>query len=188
MRLTLKLMNGEILDQSVDTGVIVIGRSSKCTIHVPHEGMSRQHCQIEVVNGELFVTDLNSTNGVFIDGNRIPPNERIPYNTYLQLAFGAVMSVQIDLEEEAPALVQQRPSGKVQAVKEEITQQTIVKPRLQTIHKKKKDNKLAFWLTNVMVAGIILFFVFWFMDGKEENPEYYESADEIPSTDPNEKT
>lgn len=187
MHLTLKLINGEILHHSVDSDVIVIGRTSKCTIQVPHEGMSRQHCQIEVVNGELFVTDLNSTNGVFIDGNRIPASQRIPYNTYLQLAFGAVLSVQVDLEEQASVIAQKRPAAGIpQATKDEFTQQTVVKPSFQTIHHKKNDNKIAFWLTNVVVIGIILFFAFWFIDGKEENPEYYESADEIPSTDPNE--
>lgn len=99
MHLTLKLMNGEVLEETVDEPVITIGRSPKCTVVVPHEGMSRQHCQIENVNGEIFITDLGSTNGVLIDNERIEPHRRIPYQTFLTLSFGAVQSLILELED-----------------------------------------------------------------------------------------
>lgn len=189
MRLSIKLMNGELIEQSVDSDVIVIGRSSKCTVQIPHEGMSRQHCQLEVVNGEIFVTDLNSTNGVFIDNNRIEPNRRVPYNTFFQLSFGAVQNLQIDLEEPVKPILQQKAKP---LVKEDVKQHGTPRPRQNPLisnsnnNKKKKDNRVLFWILNALVAGVILFFVFWFMgENEEQNPEYYESADEIPTTDLN---
>lgn len=188
MRLTIKLMNGELIEQSVDSDVVVIGRSAKCTVQIPHEGMSRQHCQLEVVNGEIFVTDLNSTNGVFIDNNRIEPNQRVPYNTFFQLSFGAVQNLQIDLEELDSPQTQQKAKP---LIKEDVRQHATPRPRQNPFisnsnNNRKKDNKVVFWILNAIVAGVILFFVFWFLGGNEEqNPEYYESADEIPTTDPN---
>lgn len=92
-------MNGETIEQSIDKDNIVIGRSAKCDVVIPQDGMSRQHCQIELSNGELFITDLGSTNGVLIDGIRIEPHQKTPYQTFLTLSFGAVQSLQIELEE-----------------------------------------------------------------------------------------
>lgn len=99
MHLTLKLVNGEVIEESVESNVCIIGRSAKCTVVVPHDGMSRQHCQIDVVEGEYFITDLGSTNGVYIDGQRIEANQKTPYQTYLTLSFGAVQSLIIENEE-----------------------------------------------------------------------------------------
>lgn len=99
MHLTLKLVNGEVIEESVESSVCIIGRSAKCTVVVPHDGMSRQHCQIDVIDGEYFVTDLGSTNGVYIDGQRIEANQKTPYQTFLTLSFGAVQSLIIENEE-----------------------------------------------------------------------------------------
>lgn len=101
MHLYLKLVNGEEIEQTVETNVCVIGRSAKCDVVVPQEGMSRQHCQIELIDGEVFITDLGSTNGVLIDGVKIEAHKQIPYQTFLTLSFGAVQSCQIELEDPA---------------------------------------------------------------------------------------
>jgi pSer/pThr/pTyr-binding forkhead associated (FHA) protein len=34
-------------------------------------GVSRQHCQLERQSGSLFITDLNSTNGTYLNGTRL---------------------------------------------------------------------------------------------------------------------
>src|SRR5688500_8912127 len=98
MHIQAKLVNGEVIEQFVDSNICVIGRSSKCDVVIPHEGMSRQHCQIELVNGEYFVTDLGSTNGVLIDNLKIEPHQKIPYQTFLPLSFGAVQNLVIQEE------------------------------------------------------------------------------------------
>lgn len=40
-------------------------------------GVSREHARLEVKGGKLFLIDLNSTNGTYIDGERIQPMQ--PY-------------------------------------------------------------------------------------------------------------
>ena len=40
-----------------------------------NRGVSRVHCQLEFENGSIIVTDLGSTNGTFVGGIRLEPNE-----------------------------------------------------------------------------------------------------------------
>ena len=38
-------------------------------------GVSRQHCQLEFKDNQLIVTDLGSSNGTFVTGNRLLPHK-----------------------------------------------------------------------------------------------------------------
>jgi pSer/pThr/pTyr-binding forkhead associated (FHA) protein len=101
MHITVKLLDGEILEFPFEGKSATIGRSPRCEIVIPHDGVSRQHCRIDLENGEFFVTDLASTNGVMIDGNKILPNKKTVFQTFLPLSFGPVQSLTV--LEEAPA-------------------------------------------------------------------------------------
>jgi predicted component of type VI protein secretion system len=101
MRLFLTLFDGEKLEYPLKDGSFIIGRSNRSDLVIPHEGMSRQHCKIEVKGGEVFITDLGSINGVFIDGQRIPPNKSMPFFTYLNVSFGHVQSAHIEVDEDS---------------------------------------------------------------------------------------
>jgi hypothetical protein len=90
----------------------VIGRSQKCDVVIPVEGLSRQHCQIEVDDGTIFVTDLDSANGVYIDDLKIPANQKTRYHPTSKLTCGSVeivefsfidASLEIDLIHSSPS-------------------------------------------------------------------------------------
>ncbi len=49
----------------------VIGRSKDASIKVPQSQVSRQHCEIYEEDKLLVVEDLGSSNGTFIDGERV---------------------------------------------------------------------------------------------------------------------
>lgn len=56
----------------VDQDRFVIGRVSKmCDLAIIDVNVSRQHCAIERRDGEYFMFDLGSTNGVLLDGQRV---------------------------------------------------------------------------------------------------------------------
>jgi pSer/pThr/pTyr-binding forkhead associated (FHA) protein len=99
MLFTLKLISGEVVQHNLKSGVVTIGRSKNCTLVAPYEGISRHHCQIDFENGEIFVTDLASTNGVFIDGTRLEPNVKTHYQTYLTLSVGSIQSITIEFDD-----------------------------------------------------------------------------------------
>lgn len=116
MRLLLKLINGEEIKQVVDADECVIGRSSKSDVVVPHEGMSRSHCKIELINGEFYVTDLGSTNGVLLDGEKIPANEKVKYQTFFILSFGPVQSLTIIPDEGTNTRIQRKANESANAL------------------------------------------------------------------------
>lgn len=99
MQITVKLYSGQELAFVVNQSPFVIGRSPKCDVVVPEEGVSRHHCQIEVEESEIWITDLGSTNGVMIDGIKIEPNKKTKWLTYLTLSFGPVQSLQVSFDE-----------------------------------------------------------------------------------------
>lgn len=47
----------------------IIGRDPSCDITLPLEHLSRKHVSIEIINGQLFLKDLDSSNGTFVNGN-----------------------------------------------------------------------------------------------------------------------
>lgn len=100
MILNIVLITGEKLNVKVDKASCVIGRSAQADVVIPHEAISRKHCQIEYTNGELFVTDLGSINGVLLDGQKITPNKPVKFQTFFTLSFGAVQTLNVELEEE----------------------------------------------------------------------------------------
>ena len=63
--------------------ITVLGRGTDADIRVEDPGVSRKHCEI-VVGTPALVRDLNSTNGTFLDGQRI---------TESALADGAVVKI-----------------------------------------------------------------------------------------------
>ncbi len=48
-----------------------MGRTPPADVIVPGAGVSRAHCLVEISGDKLRVTDLNSTNGTYIDNKRV---------------------------------------------------------------------------------------------------------------------
>ena len=117
MKITLIENSQIILEQVVHKKSVIIGRSHNSDISVQHEHLSRKHCTIEEDNGEYFITDHTSSNGVHISGVRIPPETRTPFSSFLQLTFG-VIECQVSSETEpVPRASQVTTSGKIERPK-----------------------------------------------------------------------
>jgi len=83
------------------TDKITIGRHSDCDICILEPSMSRQHVVIELVNNEVRVTDLQSSNGTFLNGNQLAANRQMPLPTNTSLQCGkCMMTIQWQLVEE----------------------------------------------------------------------------------------
>ena len=48
-----------------------IGRVEDNTFHIADPSVSSHHCEVHLRGSEIFIRDLNSTNGTFIEGNKI---------------------------------------------------------------------------------------------------------------------
>jgi hypothetical protein len=62
-----------------------IGRTPPADVIVAGAAVSRSHCLIELAAGKLRVTDLNSTNGTYIDNQRIERSEILPVGSILRV-------------------------------------------------------------------------------------------------------
>ena len=69
----------------VGSAGVKIGRVPPADVVLPHSSVSREHCIIGLANDELFVTDLNSTNGTYIDGERIRRATVLPVGSVVRV-------------------------------------------------------------------------------------------------------
>jgi hypothetical protein len=58
-------------DILVDRVMVVVGRHPHCDARLHSSRVSRWHCCLTEVDGELWVRDLGSTNGIWINGRRV---------------------------------------------------------------------------------------------------------------------
>jgi len=64
--------HGGIADEySFEEGEFYIGRSHTSDIILPSDNVSRRHARLYTVDGKCYIEDLNSSNGVFVNGRRI---------------------------------------------------------------------------------------------------------------------
>lgn len=69
---TLHVLGGDLDGQSIVVDHdLVVGRSTTCDLFVPDRRMSRLHARIFLDGGRLFVEDLESHNGTFVNGKRV---------------------------------------------------------------------------------------------------------------------
>lgn len=62
-----------------------IGRSPPADIILPDRQVSRSHCLVELDGSLLKITDLNSTNGTFVDGKRVEHFAHLPVGSVLEV-------------------------------------------------------------------------------------------------------
>lgn len=79
---------------------IVIGRGSDCNLRLSAPQISRRHCFLRVGRDSVSVTDLDSSNGTFIDGKRITSGKRHDLSDGSELSLGPIRFL-IHVQEES---------------------------------------------------------------------------------------
>jgi hypothetical protein len=69
----------------IDQSGVHVGRAAPAEVILSHKSISREHCMIGLANDELLVTDLNSTNGSYVDEVRIRRTTILPVGSVLRL-------------------------------------------------------------------------------------------------------
>ncbi len=70
----------------VEGSPFLVGRHSKAALTIPSPTVSNVHAELRIVNGALCVKDLGSTNGTFINGQRIAGEFQVSSGDLLQFA------------------------------------------------------------------------------------------------------
>jgi predicted component of type VI protein secretion system len=88
MKISIQLELTKTADLETRKETVIIGRSPESDLIVPHPSISRKHCQIEVIEGTIFIIDLNSSNGTFINGMRLISEEKHALKASDKLVIG----------------------------------------------------------------------------------------------------
>jgi pSer/pThr/pTyr-binding forkhead associated (FHA) protein len=75
-----------------------IGRHAGLEIQLDDESVSHFHCQIDQINGTLWVRDLGSAQGVFVNGFSVSQSHLMPRD---RLTVGTA-SFRVEYERETP--------------------------------------------------------------------------------------
>ena len=84
--------NISMTDMSAGRGISVGRDVTCCDVVLPEPGISRRHVVFELTeNGGVGITDLNSTNGTFLNGRRLSPHEqKVPLEDGCILTLGDI--------------------------------------------------------------------------------------------------
>jgi pSer/pThr/pTyr-binding forkhead associated (FHA) protein len=70
-----------------------IGRSPKNDIQIDLECFSRQHLEIQLIDTDYFITDLNSTNGVYYNNEKLDAGKMIRLQPYFPIEIGQEIAI-----------------------------------------------------------------------------------------------
>jgi pSer/pThr/pTyr-binding forkhead associated (FHA) protein len=83
----------------------VIGRDAQCHLRPASPLISKRHCALTVKGGGAFVTDLNSTNGTFVNGGQITGEVQLHDSDQLKLGplvFKVVVEMPVPANQQTP--------------------------------------------------------------------------------------
>lgn len=74
-----KRIDGSSVEQwEITSKPLTIGRGEQADVRIKDERISRQHCQVEPRGASFYVVDLQSTNGTWLNNERITEKELKP--------------------------------------------------------------------------------------------------------------
>ena len=113
---------------AIEQESVIIGRSAQASVQILHECISRSHLKIrKSENGVLFITDLGSSNGTFLNNEQITPQEEIQWHSFFPISLGHKILIHLVTETTAPP--QEETPKNVQG---ERTYQSLKRPQVKT--------------------------------------------------------
>jgi hypothetical protein len=70
---------------------VLIGRSGSCDLVVDDELASREHCRVTIEGGRVWVTDLESRNGVLVNGARVVGKQELHHGDTITIGTHPVV-------------------------------------------------------------------------------------------------
>lgn len=118
MKVRLKVLSGKSAGKEIklSDGEFLIGRGDGCHLRPKTDAISRKHCRVFVGENEVLVSDLQSRNGTYVNGQKIAaetkvkPGDKISVGP-LQFELVAAEAVTAAVEERAaPVKAATRPA------------------------------------------------------------------------------
>ncbi|MEO7364841.1 MAG: TIR domain-containing protein [Sphingomicrobium sp.] len=106
-------LDGEATETRFPVGAagVKVGRTAPADIIVAGAGVSRSHCLVELAGEVLRVSDLNSTNGTYINNKRIAGTKDLAVSSVLRVgnvSFEHEVRSRAEIEQQSPAGIDRR--------------------------------------------------------------------------------
>ncbi|NBD36505.1 MAG: protein kinase, partial [Chloroflexi bacterium] len=121
----LKLMLKDGREYALQSGVLRIGRAADNDVVLRDEKVSRHHAEIRTDRRGSVLVDLDSTNGTFLNGQRLTPHQPYPLGSGAWVQVGKNVIVKIE------------PGTVARPVEDELSTQTRERAVLQTASSKE---------------------------------------------------
>lgn len=96
-RIRLTVEGGPTREFSGDRA-FVIGRSQNADFSIPHPNLSREHVRISLKGDDVWLEDLGSANGTFVQGQRLPAKSTVKIKPHYRVLLGTGSDVMIAFE------------------------------------------------------------------------------------------
>jgi hypothetical protein len=94
----IEFTGGEKVYKFKDDQEVLIGKGDNCQVKLEIDGISRQHMKIYSRSGDYFCQDLGSTNGSFINDDKLEPNTEVAFTSFFPIRLG--FDVFVNLQDE----------------------------------------------------------------------------------------
>jgi serine/threonine protein kinase len=99
---SLKLVLPSGREVALAAGTLSLGREPGCDVLLSEQQVSRRHAVVQVTAATVHVVDLGSTNGTFVNGERIEANHPHPLRTGDTLRLGTALTLRVAAGAAAP--------------------------------------------------------------------------------------
>ena len=82
------------------------GQRNDIVVRDVEHAVSRVHCEIQRSHGQLYITDLNSSNGTRVNGQRLDPGKPALLRKGVKLDLGGSVELQFDYDRRAKSNAQ----------------------------------------------------------------------------------
>ncbi len=103
MKLEISVEGQEPLIHKIKSQKILIGSGSDCDIVLQADGISRKHAAIHSEDDKFFIIDQGSTNGSFINEERLTPGSKSLFTTFFPVKLGFHVTVTLMDDDDADA-------------------------------------------------------------------------------------
>ncbi len=177
MKCVIKNPDGKIEIHVINKSTVSIGRSKSCDIPILSDSLSRVHCQLLEEDGEIYILDLNSTNGVFINEERIETNQKVKLVNFLNVKIAFLYELSVTLDQLRPELevevLSHLESTKTKSINRPETRKKVLPAKSDS---NASDIKKNIFMSVLVILGGILFINHQFSESNVETPTQTEVA------------
>lgn len=164
MRLIVNIDGEKPRTVNIADEAFTIGRSPKNSLQIESDSVSRAHLSVRCANGAIYVTDLGSANGTFINNEKLKPDQEVAWHTFFPISFGE--KVTLAFEAVSNETIESEKKSTIRSTdKKNTTQTKLEKAKAKPeIKEKQGSGKRTLAISIAVMVGMGYFFYNYYKD------------------------